>query len=130
MQKKTNKIKSYEQITAEAEASFDKTLLKCHQEIDNIRKNARKQLGLPVVTDNKQINQHIETDNLTCERNIDEDKTDEIPVVSLNDNAAREINLKHKNLANIRNAKISGFIIGVILTAGIFLIIPALNIIF
>lgn len=124
MRKKTKKIKSYEQITAEAEASFDRTVIKCRKEIDNIRKNARKQLGLPEVTNNNQINQHIKADNLTCERSIDEDKTDEIPVIRLNDNTAREINLKHKKyLTDIRNAAI---FIGGIFMAGIFSIILAL----
>lgn len=124
MRKKNKKIKSYEQITAEAEASFDKTLLECHKEIDNIRQNARKQLGLPAVTDNNQINQHIKADNLTCESRTDEDKTDEIPVIRLNDNTVREINLKHKNYStDIRNALI--FISGILMT-GIFSIILAL----
>lgn len=125
MRKKNKKIKSYEQITAEAEASFDKTLLECHKEIDNIRQNARKQLGLPAVTDNKQINRHIEVkNNSICERNTDEDKTDEISVVHLNNNMAREINLKHKNYStDIRNAVI---FIGGILMTGIFSIILAL----
>lgn len=124
MRKKVKKIKSYEQITAEAEASFDRTAAKCRKEMDNIRKNARKQLGLPEVTNNNQINQHIKADNLTCERSIDEDKTDEIPVIRLNDNTAREINLKHKKyLTDIRNAAI---FIGGIFIAGIFSIILAL----
>lgn len=126
MRKKTKKIKSYEQITAEAEASFDRTVIKCRKEIDNIRKNARKQLGLPVITDNNQMNQHIEVDNNSiCERSTDDDKTDEIPVVRLNDNIARKISLKHKNYStDIRNAVI--FIGGSILMAGIFSIILAL----
>lgn len=126
MRKKTKKIKSYEQITAEAEANFDRTVIKCRKEIDNIRKNARKQLGLPVITDNNQMNQHIEVDNNSiCERSTDEDKTDEIPVVRLNDNIARKISLKHKNYStDIRNAVI--FIGGSILMAGIFSIILAL----
>lgn len=124
MRKKVKKIKSYEQITAEAEASFDRTAAKCRKEMDNIRKNARKQLGLPEVTNNNQINQHIKADNLTCERSIDEDKTDEIPVIRLNDNTSREINLKHKKyLTDIRNAAI---FIGGIFMAGIFSIILAL----
>lgn len=125
MRKKTKKIKSYEQITAEAEASFDRTVIKCRKEIDNIRKNARKQLGLPVITDNNQMNQHIEVDNNSiCERSTDDDKTDEIPVVRLNDNIARKISLKHKNYStDIRNAVI---FIGGILMAGIFSIILAL----
>lgn len=125
MRKKTKKIKSYEQITAEAEASFDRTAAKCRKEMDNIRKNARKQLGLPVITDNNQMNQHIEVDNNSiCERSTDEDKTDEIPVVRLNDNIARKISLKHKNYStDIRNAVI---FIGGILMAGIFSIILAL----
>lgn len=124
MRKKVKKIKSYEQITAEAEASFDRTAAKCRKEMDNIRKNARKQLGLPETTNNNQINQHIKADNLTCERSTDEDKTDEIPVIRLNDNTAREINLKHKKyLTDIRNAAI---FIGGIFMAGIFSIILAL----
>lgn len=125
MRKKTKKIKSYEQITAEAEASFDRTVIKCRKEIDNIRKNARKQLGLPVITDNNQM-KHIEVDNNSiCERSTDDDKTDEIPVVRLNDNIARKISLKHKNYStDIRNAVI--FIGGSILMAGIFSIILAL----
>lgn len=126
MRKKTKKIKSYEQITAEAEANFDRTVIKCRKEIDNIRNNARKQLGLPVITDNNQMNQHIEVDNNSiCERSTDEDKTDEIPVVRLNDNITRKISLKHKNYStDIRNAVI--FIGGSILMAGIFSIILAL----
>lgn len=92
--------------------------------MDNIRKNARKQLGLPEVTNNNQINQHIKADNLTCESRTDEDKTDEIPVIRLNDNTVREINLKHKKyLTDIRNAVI---FIGGILMTGIFSIILAL----